>query len=283
METIEDIKIMQGLSEKLRNEGKRIVFVPTMGYLHEGHLSLMRYGREIGDVLVISIFVNPTQFGPGEDFQQYPRDFERDSKLAREVGVDVIFTISADKMYPAGYQSYVEVEKVTKNLCGKSRPGHFRGVTTVVAKLFNIIKPHVAVFGEKDFQQLVTIKTMVRDLNFDVEIIGRPIVRESDGLAMSSRNTYLGKDERKSALSLNQSILMAQKMVEYGETSTDAIINRVREKISHEAFTQIDYIQICDPETLVDVETITGEALLALAVKVGRTRLIDNCILKQYR
>ncbi len=280
MKIIRDVNEMQELAESLRCQGKRIVFVPTMGYLHEGHLSLMRYGREIGDVLVTSIYVNPAQFAPGEDFEEYPRDFDRDVRLSEEVGVDIIFTTTDTDMYPEGYQTYVEVKDVTKNLCGRSRPIFFRGVATVVTKLFNIVKPHVAIFGEKDYQQLVTIKRMVSDLNFGIEIIGRPIVREPDGLAMSSRNAYLSGDERKSALSLSRSLRIARDMVARGETSSRAIIERVRGEISGEAHTKIDYVQVVHPETLVDVDDISNGGLLALAVWVGKTRLIDNCMLR---
>ena len=281
MKIVEDIKEMQGLAESLRKQGKKIAFVPTMGYLHEGHLSLMRYGREIADVLVTSIYVNPAQFAPGEDFEEYPRDFERDVRLSEKVGVDIIFTTTDEQMYPERYQTYVEVKEVTKNLCGRSRPVFFRGVATVVTKLFNIVKPHVAIFGEKDYQQLITIQRMVSDLNYDIEIIGRPIVREPDGLAMSSRNAYLSVDERKSALSLSRSLKIAQEMVHAGETSSSKIIERVCHEITSEPYTKIDYVQICHPQTLVDVDDISGGGVLALAVWVGKTRLIDNCMLKE--
>ncbi|HEC31426.1 MAG TPA: pantoate--beta-alanine ligase [Deltaproteobacteria bacterium] len=281
MKIVEDIKEMQGLAESLRKQGKKIAFVPTMGYLHEGHLSLMRYGREIADVLVTSIYVNPAQFAPGEDFEEYPRDFERDVRLSEVVGVDIIFTTTDEQMYPERYQTYVEVKEVTKNLCGRSRPVFFRGVATVVTKLFNIVKPHVAIFGEKDYQQLITIQRMVSDLNYDIEIIGRPIVREPDGLAMSSRNAYLSVDERKSALSLSRSLKIAQEMVQAGETSSSKIIERVCHEITSEPYTKIDYVQICHPQTLVDVDDISGGGVLALAVWVGKTRLIDNCMLKE--
>ncbi len=283
MKIVDNIEEMRNLAESIRRDGKKIAFVPTMGYLHEGHLSLMRYGREIADVLVASIYVNPAQFAPGEDFDQYPRDFERDRELSEEVGVDIIFTTTDEQMYPEGYQTYVEVKEVTKNLCGRSRPIFFRGVATVVTKLFNIVKPHVAIFGEKDYQQLVTIKRMVNDLNFGIEIIGRPIVREPDGLAMSSRNAYLSKDERKSALSLSRSLKIAQEMVKRGEKSSSRIIDRVRKEILSEPYTEIDYVQIVHPDTITDVEEVTGGALLALAVKVGKTRLIDNCMLVSVR
>ena len=205
MDVITSVQQMKLFSARARATNKRIAFVPTMGFLHEGHLSLMREGKKRGDVLVVSVFVNPTQFGPSEDFERYPRDFARDSRMAEEVGVDVFFAPEPKEMYPPNHQSFIRVTDVTRGLCGKSRPTHFQGVATVVGMLFNIVRPHVALFGEKDFQQLVTIQQMVRDLHMDAEVVGMPIVRESDGLAMSSRNTYLNADERKAALSLHRS------------------------------------------------------------------------------
>lgn len=230
----------------------------------------------MADYVVASIYVNPTQFGPKEDLSKYPRDFGRDLKMAEKVKADVIFFPSDKDMYPSGYQSYVDVEKVTVNLCGKSRPGHFRGVTTVCNKLFNIVKPHVAIFGKKDFQQFVTIKRMVDDLNMDLEIIGFPTVRESDGLAMSSRNKYLSKAERKSALTLFQSLKSAQNLYESGERKSSVIVSKVEKIIKQALYTEIDYIKICDTKNIFDVEKIKGEAVIALAVRVGKTRLIDN-------
>ncbi len=270
---------MQSHSESVRLSGKRISFVPTMGYFHEGHLSLMKEARRLADEVVVSIYVNPTQFGPKEDFSKYPRDFERDARMAESVGVDVIFFPSNEDMYPAGYQTYVEVEQVTKNLCGVSRPGHFRGVTTVCCKLFNIVKPHNAVFGKKDFQQLAAIRRMVIDLNQDLEIVGMPTFREPDGLAMSSRNVYLSAEERASALSLVGSLTLAQKLYAAGERKAGVIISQAQSLISSAPFTDIDYVKICDTATLEDVEDIRGEVVMALAVKVGKTRLIDNSVL----
>jgi len=267
---------MQSLSESLRQQGKRISFVPTMGYFHEGHLALMREAKKIANFLIVSIYVNPKQFGPKEDLSRYPRDFERDYRMAESVGVDVIFFPPDEEMYPQHYQTYVDVEKVTQNLCGLSRPGHFRGVTTVCTKLFNIVKPHVAVFGKKDFQQFITIKQMVKDLNLDLEIVGLPTVREADGLAMSSRNVYLKEDERLSALSLVKSLKLAQRIYEKGERNTSVIIKEVKEFIKNISSADIDYIKICDVVTLKDIQEITGEAVIALAVKIGATRLIDN-------
>jgi pantoate--beta-alanine ligase len=278
MKVISSVKKMQSFSERLRLEGKRIGFVPTMGYFHEGHLALMREARKLSDCVVVSIYVNPTQFGPKEDFSRYPRDFDRDLKMARNEGVDVIFHPTDKQMYPAGYQTYVDVEKVTQNLCGLSRPGHFRGVATVCTKLFNIVKPHVAVFGKKDFQQYVTIKRMVADLNLDLEIEGYPTVREPDGLAMSSRNKYLSLKERKSALVVFRSLQLARKLYERGERNASVIIDEVEKLIRKTPDAQIDYIKICDASSLKDVPIIKGEAVIALAVKIGSTRLIDNYV-----
>ena len=279
MRVIESIKEMQSHCGSLRLSGKRISFVPTMGYFHEGHLSLMREARRTADHVVVSIYVNPTQFGPKEDFSKYPRDFGRDAAMAKSVGVDVIFFPSNQDMYPGGYQTYVDVEQVTKNLCGMSRPGHFRGVTTICCKLFNIVKPYSAIFGKKDFQQLAAIKRMVADLNLDLEIVGMPTFREPDGLAMSSRNVYLSKEERSSALALVGALKLAQKLYAEGERNAVKIIKQAEKLIKNEHFTNIDYIKICDTATLEDVNEIKNEAVMALAVKVGKTRLIDNSVL----
>jgi pantoate--beta-alanine ligase len=281
MEVIATVKEMQQRSEQLRQKGKTIVFVPTMGYLHEGHLALMRDGKQEGDALIISIFVNPTQFGPGEDYERYPRDMKRDLRLAQKVGVDIVFTPSAHEMYPDGFQTAVEVAKITKNLCGLSRPGHFRGVTTVVAKLFNIVKPHVSLFGQKDYQQLVTIKRMVEDLNMDIETIGIPTVRERDGLAMSSRNAYLSPQKRKEATSLYRALRTGEELFRQGERNTAAILTKIRGIIEEGNSATIDYAKICDAHTLEDIEEIKGEAIIAMAVHIGKTRLIDNIILKE--
>jgi len=276
MELFETVEEMQNYSESLRLQGKTIAFVPTMGYLHEGHLNLMREGRKRGERLVISIYVNPTQFGPNEDLDKYPRDFKGDEKLAEEVGCDAIFYPSNKEMYPENYHTYVNVEKVTENLCGLSRPDHFRGVATVCAKLFNIVKPHVAIFGNKDFQQLTVIKRMVNDLNMDLEIIGMPTVREPDGLAMSSRNTYLQENERESALSLSRSLKRAEEMYAAGERDAGRIIDEVRSFIDGHSHTRIDYVKICNTETMEDIASLDGKSVLALAVWVGTPRLIDN-------
>ena len=269
---------MQEYSESLRRNGKKIAFVPTMGYLHDGHLSLMKEGKKLGDCLVISIYVNPTQFGPEEDLEKYPRDIEKDRKLSKDVGVDVIFYPPDSEMYPEHYQTFVDVEKVTKNLCGLSRPVHFRGVTTVCAKLFNIVKPHVTVFGKKDFQQLVTIKRMVKDLNMDLDVVGMPTIREADGLAMSSRNAYLKEGERKSALSLSRSLETAKELYDNGERKAVNIIGKIKKIIEVHPHTKIDYVKICDTTTMNDLEYLESEAVIALAVQVGVTRLIDNYV-----
>ncbi len=278
MKIISTVKEMQAFSESVRVAGKTISFVPTMGFLHQGHLSLMEDGKRRGDCLVVSIYVNPTQFGPSEDLAKYPRDFERDHALCEGVGVDVIFYPSNEEMYPENYQTYVTVENVTENLCGLSRPGHFRGVATVCAKLFNMVKPHVSIFGKKDYQQLMVIKRMVKDLNMDLEIIGLSTYREPDGLAMSSRNVYLKPEERESALTLSRSLLHAKGLYEKGERDAATIIGEVKKIIGSQPYTKIDYVQICDTETMKDAETIKGEAVLALAVRVGVARLIDNYV-----
>jgi pantoate--beta-alanine ligase len=276
MLVIEKVREMQDYSEYLRGKGEKIAFVPTMGYLHRGHVSLLQEGRKLGHCLVTSIYVNPAQFGPREDLSKYPRDFERDRKLCEDAGVDVIFCPSDQEMYPENYQTYVDLDKVTNHLCGLSRPGHFRGVATICTKLFNVVKPHVSVFGKKDFQQLIVIKRMVKDLNLDIEIIGRPTVRESDGLAMSSRNAYLRPEERESALSLSRGLKLARELFGSGERNAAIIIREVTQFIERHSHARIDYVKICDIETIEDVQWIESEAVIALAVKVGIARLIDN-------
>lgn len=264
-------------------DGQTIAFVPTMGFLHEGHLELMRAGKKHADKLIISVFVNPTQFGPGEDLDQYPRDTEGDLEKAHNVGVDIVFMPSATEMYPEESETRVRVENLPRHLCGLSRPGHFDGVATVVAKLFNITKPHVAVFGQKDYQQLAVISRMVMDLNMDIQILGVPTVREPDGLAMSSRNSYLRPEERRSALSLRKSIDLAGALFRGGEKKAKAIKDEIQSLVLSHPFTEIDYIALCDPVTLDDIEVLGHENLLALAVRVGKTRLIDNCLLREGR
>lgn len=270
---------MQYRAEQIRKSGKTIAFVPTMGYLHKGHLSLMVHGHKLADHLVASIFVNPTQFGPNEDLSMYPRDLKRDTALAEEAGVDILFTPGEKDLYPAGFETYVSQTALPEHLCGLSRPGHFRGVATIVAKLFNIVKPHFAIFGEKDFQQLAIIRKMVKDLNFDVEIIGAATIREPDGLAMSSRNAFLSETHRKSALVLYRCLTDAKQMAMAGEKDPQKIIDTCEAAIHAEADTAIDYIAICHPDTLEDVAVIDQPVVMALAVKVGSTRLIDNLML----
>lgn len=281
MQIVSTMREMSCISDELRKGGKTIVLVPTMGYFHEGHLSLMREGRRRGDVLVVSLFVNPTQFGEGEDYQIYPRDFSRDKGLVEGIGVDILFVPTVEQMYPEVYQTFVEVERVTKPMEGQFRPSHFRGVTTVVAKLFNIVKPHIAIFGEKDFQQLAVIRRMVEDLNMGVEIIGMAIVREADGLAMSSRNRYLTSDQRKAALSLNRSLQEASQLFRSGERNPRRIIDAVERVIETERDVTIEYVEVRDTKTLEEIEMIEGQAVIALAIKVGKVRLIDNVILRE--
>jgi pantoate--beta-alanine ligase len=281
MEIITDVKQMQRLCLDLRREGKRIAFVPTMGYLHEGHLSLLREGRERGDVLVLSIFVNPTQFGQGEDFTSYPRDLSRDAEMARSAGTDLLFAPEGPAMYPAGYATYVNVEGLTDTLCGRSRPGHFRGVTTVVARLFSIVQPHEAFFGRKDFQQLAVIQRMTADLNLPVEIVGMPIVREADGLAMSSRNVYLTAGERQQALVLSRAIATAQKMARGGVRDCCEILAALQSMIEEQNDARSDYLQICHQLTLQEQDRVDSDSVLLMAVFVGKTRLIDNGFLLQ--
>lgn len=281
MKIIESIQEMKKVSQALRDEGKKIVFVPTMGYLHEGHLSLMKKGREVGDVLVVSIFVNPIQFGQGEDFEKYPRDMERDRELCEAEGVDILFVPKTEDMYPDEYQTAVEVMWVTKNLCGRFRPGHFRGVVTVVTKLFNIVRPQYAIFGEKDYQQLVAIRRLVKDLDLDMDVLGMPIVRESDGLAMSSRNAYLSKEERKAALSIYKALQSAKGLYDNGERTNRVLLKEVKRIIELEPMLKPEYGKVVDIQTMEDIESAGKEALLAIAARVGNTRLIDNVVLRK--
>ena len=281
MEIISDPLGMQALAATWRAQGLKVALVPTMGYFHSGHLSLMKYGRTLGGRLVVSLFVNPAQFGPQEDYGRYPRDLERDAEMARGVGVDVLYTPGVEQMYPPGYQTYVEVEHLTRGLCGASRPGHFKGVATVVLKLFNQVQPHTAIFGEKDYQQLAVVKRMSADLDLPVEIVGRPIVREPDGLAMSSRNSYLSPEERSAALCLSKALKAARRLVGNRVTSREEILTVVKDIIDQALYTRIDYLDLVHPETLEEVETVQGEARLALAVWVGKTRLIDNILLRE--
>jgi pantoate--beta-alanine ligase len=271
---------MQHWSESARQRGERIAFVPTMGFLHEGHLTLMREGRKRASLLASSLFVNPTQFGPNEDLSRYPRNFEGDCAMMREVPVDVLFTPEPQVMYPRGSQTWVEVTEMTKRLCGAHRPGHFRGVTTVVAKLFNIVKPHVALFGEKDFQQLRTIERMVQDLNFDVEIVPVPTVREPDGLAMSSRNAYLSSEDRKKALALSGALRIAAEALSAGARDPLQLVQAASRCLQNTPEVQVEYVEAVDANTLEPVGRIERAVVVAVAARVGKTRLIDNIVLR---
>ena len=281
MKIISSIREMQKTADELRLQGKRIGVVPTMGYLHEGHLSLVKHAREKSDVVILTIFVNPTQFGPSEDFKRYPRDFERDCRLAEGAGCDILFTPETAEMYPQLFLTYIEVEKLSKMLEGKFRPTHFRGVTTVVAKLFNITKPHVAVFGQKDAQQAIIIKRMARDLNFDIEIIAAPIIRELDGLAMSSRNVYLDPVERTEAPLLRRSLDLAENMVRKGERDVKKIIEGMETLITSKKNATLDYVAVVDPDSLADLRELESkrQVLIAVAIRIGNTRLIDNTLI----
>ena len=261
-----------------KKEGLTVGLVPTMGYLHEGHASLIKKAVEDNDRVVTSIFVNPTQFAPTEDLESYPRDLEKDSRLCESLGVNLIFHPEPEEMYAPDFCTWVDMDVLSKTLCGKSRPIHFRGVCTVVSKLFNIVTPDRAYFGQKDAQQLAIIRRMVRDLNMDIEIVGCPIVREEDGLAKSSRNTYLNEEERKAALVLSQSIFLGQKMVQEGETDAAKIKEAMTEKIQSEPLARIDYVEIVDGLSMQPVDTVKSPTLAAIAVYIGKTRLIDNFI-----
>ncbi len=274
---IKSIDEMQKISKVYKKNGKTIGFVPTMGYLHEGHISLIRCAKRENDIVIVSIFVNPIQFGENEDLDKYPRDIKRDLTICNNEGVDIVFNPSYKDMYPEGFQTYVVVEELTKGLCGDYRPGHFKGVTTVVTKLFNIVKPDRAYFGKKDYQQFKVIQRMVKDLNMDVEVIGCPLIREEDGLAMSSRNKYLSPEERESALSLSRALFRAKEMFEEGERSAEKLKEEMERIIlSYPHVKEIQYIEIVDPETLKPKKEAERGDVIALAVFVGDTRLIDN-------
>ncbi len=262
-----------------KREGLTIGFVPTMGYLHEGHRSLMEAANKECDKVVVSIFVNPMQFGPKEDLASYPRDLDKDSKLCEEVGVDLIFHPEPEEMYDNNFCSYVDMNGLTTELCGKSRPTHFRGVQTVVLKLFNIIKADKAYFGQKDAQQLAVIKRMVIDLNVDIEIVGCPIIREEDGLAKSSRNTYLSEEERKAATILNKSLIAGKELILNGETDVNVVKEKILSIINSESLAEIDYVDIVDFNNILPIEKIGSSVLVAIAVFVGKTRLIDNFVI----
>jgi len=280
MRLIQNVSEMKALSKSVIDDGKTIGFVPTMGYLHQGHLSLVQKAREENDIVVVSIFVNPTQFGPNEDYNRYPRDLERDLRLLNPFNVDYIFNPSVEEMYPAYYSVYVDETEMSKYLCGARRPGHFRGVCTVVTKLFNIVRPTRAYFGQKDAQQFRILRRMVENLNMDVEMVEMPIVREPDGLAMSSRNVYLSDEERREAPRLYKSLLEAKKLIDSGERDVQKIKDEIQRVLNHPLL-KIDYIEVVDEKRLIPVDRIEGDVIVAIAVFFGKARLIDNVIIKQ--
>lgn len=281
MKIVRTIDEIRNQVKSWRKEGLTVGFVPTMGYLHEGHASLIRKSSEQNDRTVVSVFVNPMQFGVNEDLDSYPRDIEHDSEVVEESGGDIIFNPEPEEMYKSGFSSFVDMTVLTEELCGLSRPVHFRGVCTVVTKLFNIVKPDRAYFGQKDAQQLAVIKHMVSDLNMDIEIIGCPIVREENGLAKSSRNTYLSDKERESALILSKTIFMGMDMVRNGEKDCKKILDAMKKNIESEPLAKIDYVKIVDLNTMQQIDTLDRPALCAMAVYIGKTRLIDNFFTEQ--
>ncbi len=276
MEIIRSVAEMKAWSRRMRQNGNTLSLVPTMGFFHAGHLELMQQGRREADRLVVSLYVNPIQFGPNEDYSRYPRDLDRDADLAAEVKTDVLFVPESHEVYPEGFQTSVRVERLTETLCGAQRPGHFDGVATVVSKLFNIVRPHKAIFGEKDFQQLAVIRRLVKDLNFDVSVLGHGIVREEDGLAMSSRNTYLNVEERRSALCLYKSLQLARRKAAQGVADVGTVLSAIESHLLSYRGVLIDYIKIIDHNTLYDKQTVDEAAILVMAVRVGKTKLIDN-------
>ena len=276
MELVHKIEEVRSIVRSWKKEGLSVGLVPTMGYLHEGHQSLIKKAVEENDRVVVSIFVNPMQFGENEDLETYPRDLNKDSKLCEETGADLIFNPEAEEMYEKGFCSYVDMNGLTTELCGKSRPIHFRGVMTVVTKLFNIVTPNKAYFGMKDAQQLCVIKRMVKDLNMDIDIIGCPIIREKDGLAKSSRNTYLSEEERNAALILYKTISLGKELLISGERDVSILLDKMKENISKEQLVKIDYVEAVDLETVEKIDKIQGKVLVAMAVYIGKTRLIDN-------
>lgn len=278
MQIAETIKDVREQVKVWKREGLSVGLVPTMGYLHEGHKSLIDKAVEENDRVVVSVFVNPIQFGPSEDLASYPRDLERDGKICEEAGADLVFHPADGEMYFEDFCTFVDMDDLTKGLCGKSRPTHFRGVCTVVSKLFHIVAPDRAYFGQKDAQQLAVVRRMVRDLNFDLEIVGCPIVREADGLAKSSRNTYLNDEERKAAVILHRALSEGERLLQAGEKSAEKIVAAIRNTIEGEALARIDYVEVVDWDTLKPVDQIQGEVLAAVAVYIGKTRLIDNFI-----
>lgn len=276
MKVVTSVAGMKALGRQWKKEGKTVGFVPTMGYLHEGHLSLVRESKKRTDVTVVSIFVNPTQFGPNEDFKKYPRDLDKDSAYLEKGGVDCLFYPAAAEIYPPSYRTYVEVHGLQDRLCGKFRPGHFRGVSTVVLKLFNIVRPDIAFFGAKDAQQVLIIERMVADLDLDTEVVTCPLVREPDGLALSSRNAYLSSEERKAALVLSISLRWAERAISAGERDAAKVTAGIRAAIEAEPLARVDYVEAVDPVNLEPVAEIRGDVLIVLAVFIGSIRLIDN-------
>jgi pantoate--beta-alanine ligase len=280
MKMIKHIQEMKEEALALRLSGKSIGFVPTMGYFHEGHLSLMRAARPENDVVVVSLFVNPAQFGPDEDLERYPQDMNRDVELALGADVDILFVPESKEIYPEGFCTAINVQGLSERLCGERRPGHFQGVATIVNKLFQLVLPHRAYFGLKDFQQTVVVRRMAADLNLDLEIVTLPTVREEDGLAMSSRNSYLSTEERSAAVCLKESLDLALRQIDEGEPSADRVRGSIRERIGREKLARIDYVSVSDPHTLTELSQIEGEVLVALAVYFGKTRLIDNLLIQ---
>ena len=280
MQSIESISEMKAWSRARRRDGESIGLVPTMGFLHAGHMSLVEASLRRCDRTVVSIFVNPIQFGPGEDFDTYPRDLERDRRLLESAGVDVLFVPRREVLYPPGFATRVRVERLTDSLCGKSRPGFFEGVATVVLKLFHCVEPDRAFFGEKDRQQLEVVRALVRDLNLDIDIVGLPIVREPDGLAQSSRNAYLEPGQRQAARSLFRALESGRELIRRGERSAEAVRRHMQQIIETQPGARIDYVSVCDPRDFAEQETINGRAVLALAVHIGNARLIDNCLVE---
>ncbi|NLK22261.1 MAG: pantoate--beta-alanine ligase [Epulopiscium sp.] len=279
MKEIKTISAIKEEVKEIKDKGKTIGFVPTMGFLHEGHRSLIKKAKESCEYVVVSIFVNPTQFGPQEDYEIYPRDLDRDLKICEEDGVDLVFTPLVKEMYPKGYNTFLNIEKITDVLCGAKRPGHFRGVATVVAKFLNIVKPNVAFFGEKDYQQLIVIKRMVEDLNMDIDIIGCPIIREDDGLAKSSRNKYLDEEQRKAATILYDTLQKGEKLIRDNIYSIPDIKESLKKHMATKSILEIDYVEILNANTLEPPKSLDEKLVIALAAKIGETRLIDNCII----
>lgn len=280
MKVVTSVPAMQRLASAWHRQGRRIGLVPTMGYLHEGHLALVRLARLRSDYVVTSIFVNPIQFSPNEDLARYPRDFTRDQALLAQEGVEVIYCPDAAEMYPADFSTYVNVERLSEPLCGKSRPGHFRGVTTVVAKLFNAVKPHLAVFGAKDAQQALLVRRMARNLDYDLEVVVLPTVREPDGLAMSSRNSYLSPSDRREAPVLYRALQQAEKLIAQGERDPKKVVEAISRLIMRGSAARVEYVSIVDADNLGEVPEIRGEVLIALAAFFGKTRLIDNILVQ---